>query len=91
MTERFSDEVLQRVWMARIERETAWRDQHGIDPATECAEANAAGLAAMRAVLEEHAAAQKQPMAHTCDGGMNPPFPYPCKACEQERSDGSPR
>jgi len=21
---------------------------------------------------------------HTCHGGMNPPFPYPCKACEDE-------
>jgi hypothetical protein len=21
---------------------------------------------------------------HTCHGGMNPPHPYPCKACEVE-------
>lgn len=26
---------------------------------------------------------------HTCGGGMNPPHPYPCKSCEEERSPTS--
>jgi len=54
----FTDEVLDRAWQARIERETAVRDRLGLDSAPESAEANAAGLAAMRAVLEGHLAAQ---------------------------------
>ena len=58
MSERFPDEVLQRAWQARIERETEVRDRLGLDSAAESAEANAAGLAAMRAVLEGHLAAE---------------------------------
>jgi hypothetical protein len=57
----FTDEVLQRAWKVRIEWETEVRDRLGLDSAAESAEANAAGIAAMRAVLEGHLAENLEP------------------------------